>query len=110
MQAHFLETLDIQRRRNAGTEFRPVWYWETIETVRGLIDLLSSREVVRNEAQDILADYFIMMNVTDITEADRILDGDDVYNIYSIHDPNRRGHHLEIKAKLMTPGAITEGS
>jgi head-tail adaptor len=110
LQAHFIERLDIQRKRNLGSSFRPIYDWDTLSTVNGLIDLLSSREIVMNEGQEVMADYLIMMNVTDITETDRIVNGDDIYNIYSIHNPNNRNHHLEIKAKLMQPGTVSEGT
>ena len=109
---HLNRVVKIERRENLGTNFHPVYDWDVLASVYGLVNLLSSSEVVRDEGGVVLADYVLYIEWTDVKLKDRIKDDDsgNNYNIFSIHDPNGLGHHLKIKMKLLPQGFQESGS
>lgn len=107
-RAFLKDEIEILRRQKTGTDFNPVWVWSTIAIVNGLLNLLSGRDVIKNEGNKIVADWKVYLEVTDVKEIDMIKNGADVYDIYSIHNPNNMGRHLEIKMKKLEPGALDE--
>lgn len=101
IQGAFNTTVDVYRKTNTGTTFKPVWTWASIYSGAGLIDQLSGTEIVRNEGNTIVADHIIYIDYTDVTNKDRLYSDGKYYEIYSKHDPNGMHDHLEIKCKLL---------
>ncbi len=105
IESCFNADLSIQRRQNVGTDFRPVWEWTELDNVRGLIDMLSERWLVRNEGGAVVADHIAYIMPFPVRVKDRIVSGENTYDVYSVHDPNGKGHHYELKMLLMPEGS-----
>ena len=104
-------TVNIERKENLGTAFRPVYDWDVVSNVDALINMLSESEVLRDEGGVVLADYALYIEPTDVRLDDRIVDeAGNAYDIFSIHDPNGRGHHYKIKMRLLPEGFEVSGS
>lgn len=104
------QTIEIQRRANIGTSFHPVWDWDTEETVSGLVNTMGESEKAYDEGRKLKADHKLYINVTHVTNSDRIKWGSNLYDIYEVKDPNNREHHLEIKMLLLPSGFEESGS
>lgn len=110
IESCFNADLSLQRRFNMGTDFRPVWEWVELANVRGLIDKLSERWIVRNEGGSVVADHIAFIMPYAVRVKDRVVSGGNTYEVYSIHDPNGRGHHYELKMLLLPEGAGSDES
>ena len=75
--------------------------WSLLNEIEGLKDLLSSREIIRDEGGRVLADYKLYIDVIDVIEADVVEIDSLWYDIYSIHNPNEMDRHLELKIKKL---------
>jgi len=107
-RAFLKDEIEILRKQKTGTDFNPAFIWGSIAVVDGMKNLLTGKEVVRNEGNVVVADYRLYIEYTDVTEADIIKSGLDGYNIYSIHNPNNMNRHLEIKMLKLKPGELDE--
>jgi len=111
-ESHLDKSINIERKKNVGTNFHPVYDWDILKNVNGMINLLSESEILRDEGGVVLADYALYIETTDIKLSDRIkatVSGD-LYDVFSIHDPNGRGHHYKIKMKLLPTSSGESGS
>ena len=81
-RAFLKDEIEILRKQKTGTDFNPMFVWGAIAVVDGMINLLSGKEVVRNEGNNVVADYRLYLEVTDVTEADIIKSGIDVIGRY----------------------------
>lgn len=80
-------------------------YASVTEEVQCAIQSLGGREVpLVSDAGAVIYDHLIFMRPTDLTEADRIhrTDTGEVFEVVSQGDAGGRGHHMEIRAKLVT--------
>lgn len=98
--------LKIYRKTNTGTSFAPVWVWTLLYTVYGLMDKQSGSKTIRNEGGAIISDWKCYLDIMTLTPADRIVDGADVFEIISIHNPNKMNHHQEIECKYLPAGTL----
>lgn len=100
IQNHYNKTVKIYRYATE-TVYPHSKIWSLFDTVEGLKDLLSSREIIRDEGGRILADYKLYIDVIDIIEVDIIEIDNNWYDIYSIRNPNEMDRHLELKIKKL---------
>ncbi len=80
-------------------------YASVTEEVPCAIQSLTGREVpLVSDAGAVIYDHIIFMRQTDLTEADRIhrTDTGEVFEVVSKGDAGGRGHHQEIRARLVT--------
>jgi head-tail adaptor len=108
---HYNKDVDIYRETISNPEdFQPSRVWALLASVRGMIDLLKGNEKYETEADGkvVIADYRLYMDVRDIKLLDRVVIDDNVYEIRKKHNPNFRGHHLELLIKLLPPGSDKE--
>lgn len=100
LQDHYNKSLKIYRSVD-GIAYPHGKTWSLLNTVEGLKDLLSSREIIRDEGGKVLADYKIYLDKTDIVEVDIIEIDSQWFDICSIHNPNELDRHLELKVNLL---------
>ena len=101
-------TIQIYRKDNIGSDFHPVYDWNLVSLPEATINMLSERNIIRNEGNTILADHEIFIEYTDIKFDDRIKHGSSVYRVYSVYDPNGMNDHVEVKCLLLAPGIVDE--
>jgi hypothetical protein len=99
--------LKFYRKVNTGTVPSPVWAWAQLYDVYGLMDKQTGNKVIRNEGGVIISDWKCYSEILDITTSDRIVDSTDVFDIVSIHDPNKLNRHYEIDCKYLPAGTLT---
>ncbi len=101
---HGTTYIEVYRKRNAGTDFRPLWVWDLVLSTTGLRDKLSESKIIRNEGGVVLADYVYYTDYADIRSDDRIKAGSSFYDVFNAYDPNDMNDHLEIFCKLLPAG------
>lgn len=57
--------------------------------------------VVGREAR--ITDFVLFLEIRDVTAADRIAQGGEIYGIIVVKDPGGQGHHLELILELVKP-------
>lgn len=89
---------EIQRRSETSDGMGGVIYeWSTIKEVEGTLDKLSGDEVLANEKISIIATHiFIVFDVFDVTERDRMVIDGMIYRIKDVDNPNNLDKQLEI--------------
>lgn len=106
---HFLKILvKVYRRRNVGTDFRPIWAWYVLHETKGLIDQLSGNKIIKDEGNQVISDHICYLLESDIEEKDRILCDGDVFEIYRVFNPNKLNRHFEIYLKKLPAGVWEE--
>lgn len=100
--------IKVYRKLKTGTGANPTYSWYELHSIKGLVNQLSAGKIIRNEGGAIVADYQVYMDYCDVITPDRIVDGTAVYDIQSIHDPNKMHHHLEITGKLLPVNTLTD--
>jgi len=109
IEDHYNQDVDIYRETMMGAaDFQPSRTWNLLSSVKGMIDLLKGDEKYGDDGKTVIADYRLYINDTDIKLLDRVVINDNVYEIKKKHDPNFRGHHLELLLKLLPPGSEKE--
>lgn len=98
-------SITVYRKTNTGDNVTPNYTYPLVDTINAVVNQLSESRFIRNEGDKIVADHEIFIDYISTLEfEDYIKDGDDYFQIYSIKDPNKRNHHLEIKALQMPRG------
>lgn len=113
-EAMLTEDIEAQSRTNTGTDFHPVWDWDTEFIENGLIIELMERNKVYDEGGKIIADHKLYWkyttNTSGVNYKYRIKWGSNLYSIYSIKNPNQRNHHFEMKLLKLPEGFEESGS
>lgn len=74
-----------------------VYEWSKINEIEGTLDKLSGDEILANEKISIIATHiFIVFDVFDVTERDRMIIDSMIYRIKDVDNPNNLNRQLEI--------------
>lgn len=75
--------------------------WTTHLTVDGLIRSLSGDERLAADKMTLYSTHRLYTDQADITEADRVNDNGQIYDIKFVHDPMGFGRFMQIDLELM---------
>ncbi|WP_179107169.1 phage head closure protein [Sediminibacillus massiliensis] len=71
--------------------------WDTHLELEGTLDQLSADEVLANEKLGVVSSHiFIIFEIVDVKETDRMIIGDKIYQINNVDNPNNLNRQLEI--------------
>jgi len=102
-------TVEFYSRSFVGGGSRPVETWALESTVNGMSELTSGGETVKDNNIVVLYTHMLYVEHMAVNAEWRVrIDGADVYNIVSIHNPVNKDRHLEIKLLLLPPGTAAE--